>query len=366
MSDPVKEPGPVVSKTRHPLVAWLKRAGTLREEPSSLERWLLGMAMIGFVLFVWWFLTRGEGDERILDAYKLPSLRETFSSFPALWFDRGLSISAIVSLARVLGGFLIAIAIAVPLGLLAGSYVRLDAMLRPLSIFGRNVPIAALIPLTIIWFGIDDLQKVMFIFLAAVAFVLFDTTSAARAVPDRFLETAYTLGAKRNWSKGLRFSCLLALGYAVLASVGWFFLKSTDGYSGVTEMDPAANHPLVDAMGTTGFWIRAIVGFVLGFGLWFPILSNQTLRKVVMPMAMPDVVNSLRLLFGLAFGYIMLAEVLNPKRGLGALINLSQRNGPREHIYLCLIVIALLAWGIDKVILWIQRQAFPHLKHGQD
>jgi sulfonate transport system permease protein len=105
---------------------------------------------------------------------------------------------------------------------------------------------------------------------------------------------------------------------------------------------------------------------MLGFGLWFPLLSHQVLRKVVVPMAMPDVVNSLRLLFGLAFGYIMLAEVINAKRGLGALIIASERQGPREHIYLCLVIIALLAWGIDRFILMVQRQAFPYLKHGQN
>ncbi|BCU76674.1 ABC transporter permease subunit [Luteolibacter sp. LG18] len=368
MSDPIKEPGSVVPKKRQPLVAWLKRFGTLRDEPSFLEGGLLGAAMIGVVLLVWWFLTRGEGDARIVDAYTLPSIRETFSSFSSLWFDRGLSISAMVSLARVLGGFLIAAAVAVPLGLLAGSYFRLGAMLKPLSIFGRNVPIAALIPLTLIWFGLGEVQKVMFIFLAAVTFVLFDTTSSARAVPDRFLETAYTLGAKRNWSKGLRLACLLALGYAAIASLGWQFLHEQGSMTVVAEAVPGAPepNPFLEAMATGPFWIRAAIGFVVGFGLWFPILSHQTLRKVIMPMAMPDIVNSLRLLFGLAFGYIMLAEVINAKRGLGSLIILSQRQGPREHIYLCLIIIALLAWAIDKLILWLQRQAFPYLKHGQD
>ncbi|MFD0892990.1 ABC transporter permease subunit [Luteolibacter ambystomatis] len=368
MSDRTKESGSLVPKKRHPLAAWLKRFGTLRDEPSLLEGSLLGVAMIGLVFFVWWILTRGESDARILDPYTLPSIKETFSTFPSLWFERGLSISAMVSLGRVLAGFLIAAAIAVPLGLLAGSYFRIGAMLKPISIFGRNIPIAALIPLTLIWFGLGEVQKVMFIFLAAVTFVLFDTTSAARAVPDRFLETAYTLGAKRNWSKGLRLSCLVGLIYALIASLGWQFLQEQGSMNVVVEAIPGAPepNPFLEAMATGKFWIRATIGFVLGFGLWFPILSHQTLRKVIMPMAMPDVVNSLRLLFGLAFGYIMLAEVINAKRGLGALINLSQRQGPREHIYLCLIAIALLAWAIDKLILWIQRQAFPHLKHGQD
>lgn len=84
-----------------------------------------------------------------------------------------------------------------------------------------------------------------------------------------------------------------------------------------------------------------------------------------MPLAMPDVMNSLRLLFGLAFGYIMLAEVINAERGLGAIINMSQRQGPREHIYLVLIIISLLAFGIDRGILTLQRWCFPYRRIGE-
>jgi ABC-type nitrate/sulfonate/bicarbonate transport system permease component len=342
---------PVASRRRGLIDAWWQRAGTLRDAPSQLEGMLLSIACIVGVLFLWWLVTLGEGDERWVDVYTLPSPADTFAAFPLLW-ERGLSLSALTSLSRVFGGFLIAAAIGVPLGLISGSYMRVGAFFKPVSIFGRNVPIAALIPLTLIWFGLGEVQKVMFIFLAAVAFVHFDSSSAARAVPDRFLETAYTLGARHNWTKGLRLCIIVAGGYALFAALGWSLLQD--------------NVRIAEDMLGWGFWLRAALGFVLGCGLWLPLLSHQVLRKVVVPMAMPDVVNSLRLLFGLAFGYIMLAEVINAKRGLGALIITSQRQGPREHIYLCLAIIALLAWGIDRFILMIQRQAFPYLKHGQD
>ena len=65
----------------------------------------------------------------------------------------------------------------------------------PLALFGRNLPVAALIPLTILWFGIDETQKVMFIFIATVPFVYSDVVAAIANVPDRYVETAQTLGA---------------------------------------------------------------------------------------------------------------------------------------------------------------------------
>ena len=85
--------------------------------------------------------------------------------------------------------------------------------------------------------------------------------------------------------------------------------------------------------------------------------------KVLVPLAMPSVFNSLRLLFGLAFGYIMLAEVIKfggESGGLGDIINTSQRRGPREHVLLVLLIIPVVALVIDYVFLWIQQELFPY------
>ena len=154
----------------------------------------------------------------------------------------------------------------------------------PIALFGRNLPVAALIPLTILWFGIDETQKVMFIFIACVPFVYSDASRAIARVPDRYVETAQTLGA-----------------------TPW-----------------------------------------------------QIVRKVLVALALPDIYNSLRHLFGLAFGYIMLAELINAKHGLGYLLMTSQRRGLSEHIILILIIIGLLAYGIDRLLFLFQRGLFPY------
>jgi ABC-type phosphate transport system permease subunit len=89
----------------------------------------------------------------------------------------------------------------------------------------------------------------------------------------------------------------------------------------------------------------------------------QVIMKVLTPLAMPSVFNSLRLLFGLAFGYIMLAELVkfgSEAGGLGDIIRQSQRRGMVEHIWLVLIIIPLLALAIDQALYWIQRSLFPH------
>lgn len=236
---------------------------------------------------LWWALTRGEAEDRVLGYTTLPSPSETFSSFPSLWFDRELTRNLFVTLRRLSMGFGLAAAVGIPLGVLCGCFSRVNAFFLPLSLFGRNIPLAALTGLTFSLFGIGETQKIMFIFIACVAFILSDTARAIQDVGEQYVDTAYTLGAK----------------------------------------------------------------------LWHVIL------KVLIPLALPNVFNSLRLLFGLAFGYIMLAETIKfggESGGLGDIINTSQRRGPREHVILVLLIIPVVALAIDRTLFWIQRELFPY------
>jgi ABC-type nitrate/sulfonate/bicarbonate transport system permease component len=321
---------------------WLERARTIRDQPGGKETLLLGLQCIVIVLVIWHVLTMGAvPEERIVSPAVLPSLGETLRSFPSLWYDRALARGTMWSLSRVLGGFLLAAAIAVPLGVIAGCYLRVNAFLRPLSVLGRNVPIAALIPMTVIWFGLGELQKIMFIFLATVAFILFDTTHAVESVSSRFIDTAQTLGAKLNRRNGVRRALVAALLYGVvLATVGSMMTKTS-------WFDPR-------------LWFISGGGAILGFLLWYPIASHQVVQKVLFPLALPSIVNSLRLLFGIAFGYVMLAEVIAADYGLGHIILTSQRRAINEHVYLILIIIALLAFAIDRGIYLCQRRWFPY------
>jgi len=258
---------------------------SLRLAPPRATRLMVGAGAVGLLIVAWWLATSGLGSEdRFISPIILPSPGEVVRSFPSLWTDRRLLESIAATLRRVLVGFGLAAVIGVPLGIAAGSWRVIEAAGAPFALFGRNLPVAALIPLTILWFGIDETQKVMFIFIACVPFVYSDVVSAITGVPDRYVETAQTLGAS-SW---------------------------------------------------------------------------QIVTKVLVGLALPDIVNSLRQLFGLAFGYIMLAELINAQHGLGYLLMTSQRRGLSEHIVLILIIIGLLAYGIDRLLFWFQRGVFPY------
>ena len=60
-------------------------------------------------------------------------------------------------------------------------------------------------------------------------------------------------------------------------------------------------------------------------------------------------------------GYSLVdSELINAEHGLGYLLMTSQRRGLSEHIILILLVIGLLAFGIDRILFWFQRGLFPH------
>src|SRR5438094_8311423 len=257
----------------------------LRIAPPRSARRLVGAGAVAVVVLLWWIATLGAGAEnRFVSPVILPSPAEVIRSFPSLLRERALLQSIAATLRRVLVGFGLAAMIGVPLGIIAGAWRVIESAGAPLALFGRNLPVAALIPLTILWFGIDETQKVMFIFIACVPFVYADAVAAVVNVPDRYVDTAQTLGAS-SW---------------------------------------------------------------------------QIVRQVLVALALPDIYDSLRHLFGLAFGYIMLAELINAKYGLGYLLMTSQRRALSEHIILILIIIGLLAFGIDRFLFWMQRGLFPY------
>jgi len=86
----------------------------------------------------------------------------------------------------------------------------------------------------------------------------------------------------------------------------------------------------------------------------------QAVRKVLIPIALPDIWHGMRLSFGVGWTYLVLAEVVVLSDGLGFLVSMSQRRGPREHIYLVIIVITLIAWAADLAWEHAGRALFPY------
>ena len=95
---------------------------------------------------------------------------------------------------RVLGGFLIATALALPLGVAMGAYKPIEAFFEPFVSFARYLPASAFIPLLILWAGIGEAQKLALIFIGSFfQLVLMIAVTVGNTRRD-LVEAAYTLG----------------------------------------------------------------------------------------------------------------------------------------------------------------------------
>jgi ABC-type nitrate/sulfonate/bicarbonate transport system permease component len=88
--------------------------------------------------------------------------------------------------------------------------------------------------------------------------------------------------------------------------------------------------------------------------------TSQAVRKVLLAISWPDIYQSLRLGFGVGWSYILLAEMVDIGKGVGGIIITSQRRGPREHIYLVLLIIVVIAFLTDKAWAIIGKKLFPY------
>jgi ABC-type nitrate/sulfonate/bicarbonate transport system permease component len=257
----------------------------IRESIPGWMGWTLGMIPILLLLLAWTLVTAGgEAEKRIISPTILPSPLEVVGSFGSLWFERALTRNLGISFGRVILGFLVAVAITFPLGVLMGAFTKVKAAFTPLSVFGAYLPIPTLVPLTMSLFGTGETQKVVFLALAFGIFLLPQIVAAVDAVDDIFLKTAFTLGA-----------------------------------------GPA-----------------------------------EVVRKVLLAVSWPDIYQALRLGFGVGWSYILLAEMVDIGKGLGGIIITSQRRGPREHIYLVLLIIVAIAFLTDRLWQVVGRKLFPY------
>jgi NitT/TauT family transport system permease protein len=98
---------------------------------------------------------------------------------------------------RIIGGFLIAAVMAVPLGLLMGSFEVVRSFFQPPINFIRYMPASAFIPLLILLIGLDENEKLIVIWIGVFFQLVLMVMDIAHRVPDEMLNVAYTLGASR-------------------------------------------------------------------------------------------------------------------------------------------------------------------------
>ncbi len=131
----------------------------------------------------------------LTDPTFLPPLSEVLAAGWTLALNGQLWEHTSISLARSLGGLLLAIVFAIPLGLAIGWYQRLGNALNPLIELLRNTAPLALLPVFLLLLGIGEVSKLSIVVYACAWPLLLNTISAVRQVDPLLVKSARTMGA---------------------------------------------------------------------------------------------------------------------------------------------------------------------------
>lgn len=154
--------------------------------------WALGLLGILTVLLLWWITTARGSVNKLF----LPSPQAVWLAGQQQWTSGLLLKDALASIQRVFIGFAMSAGLALPVGIAMGTSPVICRLLEPLMGLIRYMPAPAFIPLLIIYFGLDELPKVLLIFIGTFFFNTLMIMDAVKFVPRELVETARTLGGR--------------------------------------------------------------------------------------------------------------------------------------------------------------------------
>ncbi len=128
----------------------------------------------------------------------LPSPGDVLRAAYKMIADGSLWIHIQASVFVILTGYLLSTIVAVPLGIVMGSFKIVEALIEPVTGFVRYLPVSAMIPLLILWVGIDWKEKVAVIFIGTFFQQVILIADVSANVSKDLVDVSYTLGAGRG------------------------------------------------------------------------------------------------------------------------------------------------------------------------
>jgi NitT/TauT family transport system permease protein len=246
---------------------------------SPGRRTALGILFFIVFLCLWAGVTLGGIVPPLFLADPLKAARSGWSLFT----EYGFHADVAVTVWRVVGGFVIAAAFAVPLGILMGAFKSIEAFFEPFISFARYLPASAFIPLLILWAGVGEAQKLSVIIIGSFFQIVLMVAVIVGGSRLDLVEASKTLGAKR-------------------------------------------------------------AGIVL---------------RVLLPGAAPQIAETLRLVLGWAWTYVIVAELIGAQSGIGHMIMDSQRLLDTGQMIFGIFIIGLIGLVSDFLFKQVNERLYP-------
>ena len=169
------------------------------KKKETLKQILLGI-IPAIVILLFWFLTTHFKD---VPSSILPRISQVGNKFVEMLQNGQLQEDLVISLSRVIKGYLVAAVFGILLGSIMGMSKTITYILHPTLTVIRQIPIIAWIPLIILWCGIGEASKIVVIVMAAFFPILVNTMSGISSTPSGFIEVAklYRLNYWKTFTK---------------------------------------------------------------------------------------------------------------------------------------------------------------------
>ncbi len=158
---------------------------------DSLKRSLPSIAVMALIVALWWIVVRTTESAIFPTPWQVVTGTVELIRNGTLWDHIG------ASLMRVGAGFLLAVAIGIPLGLWMGWVRSAFDTLNPIFQILRPISPIAWIPIAILWFGVGNASPIYLIFISSVFPMIVQTTAGVHTIEKRYLWAAENFGVSR-------------------------------------------------------------------------------------------------------------------------------------------------------------------------
>ena len=258
------------------------KPGEAYGQPGMGRSAAISVVTICSLFFIWWLVTAAGWIKPLF----LPAPAAVLAQFGDVAIN-GFGGSTLLehtlwSLYRVFGAFLLACVTAIPIGIAMGVNRVARGVFDPPIEFYRPLPPLGYLPLTVIWFGIDETQKLVLLFLAMFAPIVLNTRAGVRSVAIEQIHAAYSMGASRAqvlWHiifKGALPEILTGLRIAI--GFGWTTLVAAElvaTQEGLGAMIMSASEFLVTDIVVMGIIVIGIIAYT------FDLFMRWVERKLV-------------------------------------------------------------------------------------
>jgi len=209
----------------------------------------------------------------------LPSIGAVAGTIRQMAAEGILLPSLKMSLWRITAGTGMSIIISIPLALLMVYSKTIDELISPLTGFMRFIPITSFYPLLILWLGIDEKMKIIFLFLATFFYFFPTILLTFRSVSHELIDTALTCGTSRlrlltsvylpAALPGICQSCLMMYG------IGWTYIIIAENTNTVTGLGHLMQ--IGAARGRTNIVFASIIT-IIGVAVLMDFIGNKFIK----------------------------------------------------------------------------------------